>query len=125
MEGPDVENVEGVMRVLRGVASIALLFVFACGSADSGLAPAGSSTPPPAPPTGFTPPPVAAGYTRIVAPDVTVDTGGDVMFCQYVQGPLDHDVDILDVRGFQSAFGRRRVCVHVNDADRVHRLMHR
>ena len=96
------------MRIPSGLFSFISLSFLACGSNDRGPAPTGSGGNPP-PPKGFDPPPAAAGYTRIVAPDVTVDPGADMMVCQYVQAPLDHDVDILDVQGFQSAFGHHAV----------------
>lgn len=95
------------MRIPSSVFSFISLSFFACGSTDPGPAPPGPGGN--LPPKGFDPPPVSAGYTRIVAPDVNVDPGADTMVCQYVQAPLDHDVDILDVQGFQSAFGHHAV----------------
>jgi hypothetical protein len=38
-----------------------------------------------------------------------IGAGADVMFCQYIQGPLGRDIDILDVRGFQSTSGHHAV----------------
>jgi hypothetical protein len=95
---------------MSGFVSCVSLLLFACGSTDP--APGSGQEPPPStPPSGqFAPPPPAAGYTRIVAPMVSaVAPGADVMFCQYIQGPLDHDVDILDVQGYQSNFGHHAV----------------
>jgi hypothetical protein len=55
---------------------------------------------------------VAAGYTRLVSPTVhDVQPGGDVTYCQYVMAPLDHDVDVLSVEGFQSAYGHHAVAM--------------
>jgi hypothetical protein len=48
----------------------------------------------------------ADGYTRIIAQTVTaIPPGGDITQCQYLQAPLDHDVDIVAVLGFQSRLG--------------------
>jgi hypothetical protein len=59
---------------------------------------------------GFNPPAAPAGYERIVAPVVTgVKGGADVTYCQYVKAAFDHDVDILDVRGYQSRMGHHSV----------------
>lgn len=59
---------------------------------------------------GFAPPAPPAGYERIVAPIVAdVQGGADITYCQYVKGAFDHDVDILDVRGYQSKMGHHAV----------------
>lgn len=56
--------------------------------------------------TGFDPPPPPEGYQRFAAATVpNVAPGDDVTYCQYVMAPLDHDVDVLSVRGFQSKLG--------------------
>jgi hypothetical protein len=58
----------------------------------------------------FAPPPPAAGYTRIVAPVMTgLAPGSETVHCQFVQAPLDRDMDVLDVQGFQSAGGHHTV----------------
>lgn len=58
----------------------------------------------------FDPPPPPAGYQRIVAPVVAdVTPGTDVMYCQYLFPPLDHDIDILDVKGYQSKTGHHAI----------------
>ncbi|HVW30883.1 MAG TPA: hypothetical protein VHC69_36250 [Polyangiaceae bacterium] len=58
----------------------------------------------------FSPPPLAEGYTRFEAATVTdIQPGDDTTHCQYVMAPLDHDADILDVRGAQSKFGHHAV----------------
>jgi len=58
----------------------------------------------------FNPPPPAEGYTRIVAPVMKdIAPGQDVMHCQYVFAPVDRDLDILDMDGFQSAMGHHAV----------------
>lgn len=65
--------------------------------------------------TAFDPPPPPEGYTRIVAPIVTgIEPGADVIHCQYVTAPLDHDVDILDVGGAQSAGGHHAIAYATN-----------
>jgi hypothetical protein len=38
-----------------------------------------------------------------------VAPGDDVTYCQYVMAPFDHDVDVLDVGGYQSDFGHHAV----------------
>jgi len=59
---------------------------------------------------GFQPPPPAAGYTRIVSPVITgIQPGADITVCQYVQAPLDRDIDILDAGGHQSRFGHHAI----------------
>jgi hypothetical protein len=56
--------------------------------------------------TEFAPAAVPEGYTRIVAPTLAqIPPGGDVIRCQYVLAPLDRDMDVLDVRGYQSKGG--------------------
>jgi hypothetical protein len=58
----------------------------------------------------FDPPPPAAGYTRIEVPVLTdLPPGSDTLHCQYVRGPSDRDLDILDVQGYQSAGGHHSV----------------
>lgn len=58
----------------------------------------------------FSPPPPKAGFTRLVSPVIPdIEPGGDVTFCQYVMAPLDHDVDILEVGGYESAYGHHAV----------------
>jgi hypothetical protein len=48
--------------------------------------------------------------TRITAPVMTnLAPGADVTNCQYVQAPLDHDMDVLDVTGYQSLGGHHSV----------------
>ncbi|HEX7672273.1 MAG TPA: hypothetical protein VF395_21905 [Polyangiaceae bacterium] len=74
-----------------------------CGSGPDG---AGTSAPVPSGAEAFNPAPPPAGYTRITAATVKdVPPGGDVTYCQYVMPPLDHDVDVLAVSGYQSKFG--------------------
>jgi hypothetical protein len=89
-----------------------LLAASACGSTDN----EGPRTDPTGveseqePTTGFDPPPPPDGYTRIVAPVMTgLEPGSDVSHCQYVTAPSDHDIDILDLRGYQSEGGHHSV----------------
>ena len=97
------------MRWLRLVAPFpAMLVSLGCssGSADQMIQPppGGGTT------EGFNPPPARAGYTRIVSPVVKgIRPGEDLTLCQYVQAPLDRDIDILDAEGYQSAFGHHAV----------------
>jgi len=60
-------------------------------------------------PEGMFPPP-KPGYTRLHAAVMKgLKPGTDTMRCQYVQAPLDHDVDILGVEGYQSEGGHHAV----------------
>ncbi len=73
----------------------------ACGSGDRD---AGTTE------EGFSPPPPEAGFTRLVAPTTSdIGPGEDKTFCQYIFEPLDHDIDILEVSGYQSEFGHHAV----------------
>ncbi|MEY4580999.1 MAG: hypothetical protein RL701_5702 [Pseudomonadota bacterium] len=59
---------------------------------------------------GWNPPAATTGYTRLAVPMVKgVGAGSDISYCQYIQGPLDHDVDVLDVQGSQSPGGHHAV----------------
>ena len=83
--------------------AIVALSVSGCGSEQDGT---GASSPGAQNTGAFNPPPVAAGFTRLTAATVkNVQPGGDVTYCQYVMAPLDHDVDVLEMVGYQSAFG--------------------
>jgi hypothetical protein len=99
------------MRRMSGFVSCTALLMLACGSdPDSALKTPPSGQEPPPSGGAFAPPPPAAGYTRIVAPVVKdVAAGVDLMVCQYIQAPLDRDIDILDVQGYQSDFGHHAV----------------
>jgi hypothetical protein len=58
----------------------------------------------------FNPPALLDGYTRLQAQTIPdIQPGTDVTFCQYVMAPVDHDMDIVDVRGAQSKFGHHAV----------------
>ena len=97
------------MRTMGGLMCASLLLV-ACSSTDPGsqAPPPSGQEPPPA--DTFAPPVPAPGYTRIVAPVIdAIAPGADVMFCQFIQAPLDHDIDILDVQGYQSHYGHHAV----------------
>ncbi|MET0339524.1 MAG: hypothetical protein ABW252_00905 [Polyangiales bacterium] len=61
------------------------------------------------PSSGVFPPP-SAGYTRLVAPVIKdIKPGQDVLRCQYIQAPLDRDIDVIDVTGHQSEGGHHAV----------------
>jgi hypothetical protein len=79
---------------------------------------AGSAAESPAVPEGaaaptskaFDPAPPSTGYTRLDVPIVKdLAPGSDTTYCQYIQAPLDHDMDVLDVEGFQSSGGHHAV----------------
>lgn len=60
-------------------------------------------------------PPPAAGYTRFVAPVMKdIKPGTDIMHCQYIQAPLDRDIDIIDVQGYQSEGGHHAIAFASN-----------
>jgi hypothetical protein len=96
------------MKIATSTAALFALQVIACGSEDaSGPTTSGAT---------FNPPAALEGYTRLVSPSVpNVGPGGDVTYCQYVMPPFDHDVDILDVRGYQSKAGHHAVAFSYAD----------
>jgi hypothetical protein len=84
-----------------------VLSISACGSsggtADSGNQ-NGSGT------AAFTPPAPLDGYARFNAMKVTdIKPGDDITKCQYIMAPVDHDMDVLDIRGAQSKYGHHAV----------------
>lgn len=103
--------------------------VLACSSAPDSpsapaKAPAASKHSAPAPDDG-TPsttdgafPAALPGYTRIVANTIKdIPPGGDVTKCQFLMAPLDHDVDVDDVVGYQSKFGHHLIAMTYAPAD--------
>lgn len=68
----------------------------------------------------FVPPPVSPGYVRFV-PNVlkNVAPGDNVDVCQFIQAPLDHDVDVIDVQGSQSLGGHHVVAYATSMKDPV------
>ncbi|HEX4338792.1 MAG TPA: hypothetical protein VH062_22960 [Polyangiaceae bacterium] len=109
--------------MLKASALIAftLLASTGCGASDHSTpsTPSKPSTPssPSTPSTGdntapgaFNPPPVADGYQRLTATTIpTINPGDDVTYCQYVMAPVDSDMDVIDIGGFQSKFGHHAV----------------
>jgi hypothetical protein len=101
------------MRRLPVPLALCFLSLTACGASDDRDAdtenleekePAAPATDE----TGF--PPAPEGYTRIDVPTMPdLPPGSDIMYCQYVYGPLDHDMDILDVSGYQSIGGHHSI----------------
>jgi len=111
IQGAEVEaypKMEDPMRWLKLITPLSALTLFGCsGSAGDQVAPPGGGAGTTA---GFDPPPPAAGYTRIVSPVVAgIQPGDDLTVCQYLQAPLDRDLDILDAEGYQSDFGHHAV----------------
>src|SRR5262245_13635752 len=97
-----------------------VLFLVACGSdparTPEGEDPEGPGESPTDVHGNFAPPPPAEGYTRLTAPVIEgIEPGADRQFCQYVYAPLDHDMDILDVQGFQSRSSHHAVAYAVTD----------
>lgn len=97
--------VGSIMRSSSFSLVLAALTLVGCGSGN-GSTGAPASTGGPSGTGAFNPAPPPSGYTRITAATVhDVPPGGDVTYCQYVMAPLDHDVDVLAVSGYQSKFG--------------------
>jgi hypothetical protein len=79
----------------------------ACGSSQS-PSPSGSQSTA----STWNPPAAPDGYTRLTSKTVKdVPPGGDLTYCQYIMAPLDHDVDVLEVSGYQSPFGHHAVAL--------------
>lgn len=96
---------------MRNVSSLVVplsLAISACGSsggtADPGNPKSSSET------GAFTPPAPLDGYLRFNAMTVKdIKPGEDTTKCQYVMAPVDHDMDVLDIKGAQSKFGHHAV----------------
>lgn len=57
-------------------------------------------------------PATKAGYLRLTAKTISnIPPGGDVTKCQYLMAPLDHDVDVEQVVGYQSNFGHHLIAM--------------
>lgn len=97
------------MRICREILGfVACLSVFGCGGSGNDPTSAG------APAAVFSPPEPEAGYTRYAAPAVPdLEPGADVMRCQYIVAPFDHDMDVLDVSGYQSRGGHHSLAYAV------------
>jgi hypothetical protein len=81
----------------------------ACGSSDDDTSPGGKAVwVTPRTPEDFPPPP--EGYTRLEAPVIkALPAGGEAMECQYIRVPFERDLDVLDVRGYQTLGGHHAV----------------
>jgi hypothetical protein len=59
---------------------------------------------------GFNPPPVQAGMTRFITPVIKdIQPGDDQLWCQWIQAPQDHDLDLVAFVGQQSKWGHHVV----------------
>lgn len=59
---------------------------------------------------GFDPGSTPDGYTRYVSPTVkAIEPGADVEWCQWVSNPSDKALDVIDLKGVQSATGHHAV----------------
>jgi hypothetical protein len=86
------------MRHVLVPLSSVLLGVAACGGHDSGLI------------DGFHPALAQAGFTRYVLPPVRgVPAGQQILQCQWVSAPVDHDVDIIATAGEQTTGGHHAI----------------
>jgi hypothetical protein len=84
----------------NGAILLASIAMVGCGGTEDDRAPVD--------PDGF--PPVAAGYTRFVAPVVEdIEPGVDATYCQYITEPFQEDTDIVDFTGWQSVGGHHLV----------------
>ena len=55
---------------------------------------------------GFDPKPAPAGYTRCITPAIPeVKPGEDLLVCQWIAPPSDHEVEMVDLQGEQSKYG--------------------
>ena len=82
----------------RSFSLAAILLLSACG------APAPSTN------NGFTPPAALAGYTRYTLPVIeAIPPGSDILKCQWLAAPADHDQYITVVGGAQSKGGHHIV----------------
>src|SRR3569623_544258 len=69
---------------------------------------------------GFSPPPVADGYTRYVLPTIHgLKPGEDKTFCQWVAVANDGDLDVVDVKGYQSVTGHHAVLYSTSETEVV------
>jgi len=105
------------MCKLTIVGVLGLLALPACGSSDgSGAKETKAPTDTSVSGSVFNPGPVEEGYQRFAAQTVKdLEPGGDVTYCQYVMAGSDHDVDIMDVTGLQSAWGHHAIAFAYND----------
>ena len=101
------------MRIVTGAAVLTSLSLIACGSTTDSTAPVAepaSSQP------AFKPAAAPEGYTRFTAKTIPeIQPGADVTYCQYVMPPLDRDMDVLNVGGYQSKFGHHAVAFSYTD----------
>jgi hypothetical protein len=69
---------------------------------------------------GFAPAALQPGYVRFVTPVIPqIDSGADVMWCQWVAGPSDKDQEVVDVTGEQSKYGHHVVLYATKSAPPV------
>lgn len=70
--------------------------------------------------TGFEPPAAGDGYTRYVMPLVkALQPGEDVMYCQWIAAPSDHDRQIVDTTGFQSLGGHHIALYATSEVEKL------
>src|SRR5450432_2793204 len=59
---------------------------------------------------GFNPPPVPTGYKRYVTPAVhQLQPGQDLILCQWIDAASVDDVDVADLKGYQTVTGHHVV----------------
>ena len=69
---------------------------------------------------GFNPPPVADGYTRYVLPAIhAFPPGGDKMYCQWIALANDTDLDVVDIKGYQSVTGHHAVLYSTSETEDI------
>lgn len=69
---------------------------------------------------GFNPPPVADGYTRYVLPVYHgLLPGENKMLCQWVAVANDADLDVVDIKGYQSVTGHHAVLYSTSETEDI------
>lgn len=67
---------------------------------------------------GFDPPPPREGEIRVHAPLVDeIPPSADLTWCSYIPNPFGREVDVVQSRGFQSAFGHHAILMEVPGAE--------
>jgi hypothetical protein len=97
------------MRIWRLSSGLCVLaFAASCGGGDShGSANGGATGGPP------------AGYVRFTSTAVTIAPGTSGQWYQWVQAPLDHDVNVADIQGRQGPGGHHAVLYSTTDVQPV------
>jgi hypothetical protein len=82
----------------RACLLLSLAFAIACSDDNNGPAP---------------------GFTRYTTPTITLQPGESGVWVQWVAPALDHDVDIVDVTGWQGPAGHHAILISTSDVEPV------